>query len=256
MGWFGEQGGLERDDAGESDGDRKSALVWDFMRLGFAGRVASLAAFGLIYSVLMILGLVLRESSQQLTIIWRLPACYSGALVFAAAAMGSGSWACRWPRRSRSMSHGTIILIGARTAIRPRQFDRRHRRRLIASRLMSTPEIPRLRHVLQFLAAVCARRRGKRRSGAFGSTQPLGSSHYFREWQLWWAGNCWDPCHRTGRDGLGRSMAHARTLGPVAAGRRVGVLGSALLGMTFGCFQRRRQRRLRSSIRRSYCWRW
>ncbi len=53
-----------------SDGDRKSALVWDFMRLGIAGRVASLGAFGVIYSVLLILGLVLRESSQQLTIIW------------------------------------------------------------------------------------------------------------------------------------------------------------------------------------------
>ena len=48
-------------------GDRKSALVWDFMRLGFARRIASLGAFGVIYSTLMVLGLFLRESSPQLT---------------------------------------------------------------------------------------------------------------------------------------------------------------------------------------------
>ena len=51
-------------------GDAKTALVWDFMRLGFAGRAASLAAFGLIYAALIALGLGLNESSQQLTIIW------------------------------------------------------------------------------------------------------------------------------------------------------------------------------------------
>src|SRR5579859_3930142 len=51
-------------------GGPRSALVWDFMRLGFARRVASLGAFGVIYSTLMVLGLFLRESSQQLTIIW------------------------------------------------------------------------------------------------------------------------------------------------------------------------------------------
>ena len=47
-----------------------SGLVWDFMRLGFGRRALSLAEFGLLYSTCMILGLLLRESSQRLTIIW------------------------------------------------------------------------------------------------------------------------------------------------------------------------------------------
>ena len=52
------------------NGSHRPELVWDFMRLGFARRIVSLAAFGLLYSILMMLGLVLRENSQQLTIIW------------------------------------------------------------------------------------------------------------------------------------------------------------------------------------------
>ena len=47
-----------------------SGLVWDFMRLGFGRRALSLAEFGLLYSTCMIIGLLLRESSQRLTIIW------------------------------------------------------------------------------------------------------------------------------------------------------------------------------------------
>src|ERR1700722_10285427 len=66
-----------------SDGDRKSALVWDFMRLGIAGRVPSLGAFAAIYSVLLILGLVLRENSQQLTILWPAAGLLFMALWFA-----------------------------------------------------------------------------------------------------------------------------------------------------------------------------
>ena len=50
--------------------ERKSDLVLDFMGGGIARRAVSLAVFALLYLMLMILGLVLRENSQQLTIIW------------------------------------------------------------------------------------------------------------------------------------------------------------------------------------------
>jgi hypothetical protein len=49
---------------------RRSELVWDFMRLGLPQRILSLAGFGVVYSLLVMFGLELRESSQQLTIIW------------------------------------------------------------------------------------------------------------------------------------------------------------------------------------------
>ena len=57
-------------------------VVWDFTRLGVARRAAVIVAFGACYSLLTILGLVLRESSQQLTIIWPAAALLFMALWF------------------------------------------------------------------------------------------------------------------------------------------------------------------------------
>ncbi len=38
--------------------------------MGLAPRAASLALFGVVYAILVVLGLMLRENSQQLTILW------------------------------------------------------------------------------------------------------------------------------------------------------------------------------------------
>lgn len=43
--------------------NRNPELVWDFMRGGIAQRALSLAAFAALYTVLVLLGLDLRESS-------------------------------------------------------------------------------------------------------------------------------------------------------------------------------------------------
>ena len=51
-------------------GDRESRPVWDFMRVGPARRAAWIAAFAALYAILVVLGLMLRENSQQLVIIW------------------------------------------------------------------------------------------------------------------------------------------------------------------------------------------
>jgi hypothetical protein len=51
-------------------GNRESALVWDIMRVGFGRRVGFLAVFGLLYVILMLLGLDLGASPQQLTFFW------------------------------------------------------------------------------------------------------------------------------------------------------------------------------------------
>jgi signal transduction histidine kinase len=169
---------------------QRSELVWDFMRLGFARRVVSLAAFGLLYSMLMMLGLVLRENSQQLTIIWPAAGMLFMALWFS-------------PRRNWVWILGVQMVVeltidGVRSAhftwhqyvpyILANSLDAVVGA-LIASRLMATPEIPRIRHVLQFLAAVALGSAASAVLGALGSVQPLGGAHYLREWQLWWAGN-------------------------------------------------------------------
>jgi signal transduction histidine kinase len=218
--------------------DRKSALVWDFMRLGFARRVASLAAFGLIYSTLMLLGLFLRESSQQLTIIW--PA--AGLLFMALWFSPRGNW---------------IWIVGVQVAVEIAidlvRFDHIDWRTygpfiiansldgivgaLIAGRLMVTPEIPRVRHVLQFLAAVALGAAASAVVGAYGAAQPLSAARYFREWQLWWAGNwlgslCIAPAL------MGWAVRwHAREhSAPPAPARELLLVGCAVLGMTLWLF--------------------
>jgi signal transduction histidine kinase len=219
-------------------GDQKSALVWDFMRLGSTGRVASLAAFGLIYSALVLLGLFLRESSQQLTIIWPAAGLLLMALWFS-------------PRRNWIWIVG--VQVAAEIAIDMVRFDHVDWRTyapfivansldgiigaLVAARLMATPEIPRIRHVLQFLAAVALGSAVSAVVGAFGAAQPLGAARYFREWQLWWAGN-WlgSLCIAPAVMGWAVRWHTREHSAPPAPAGELMLIGYALLGMTIWLF--------------------
>jgi signal transduction histidine kinase len=107
----------------------------------------------------------------------------------------------------------------------------------LAGRLMVTPEIPRIRHVLQLLAAVALGAAASAVVGAFGATQPLGAARYFREWQLWWAGN-WLGCLCIAPGVMGWAVRwHTRehSAPPAPAGELV-LVGCALLGMTIWLF--------------------
>jgi signal transduction histidine kinase len=215
-----------------------SGLVWDFMRLGFGRRVFSLAAFGLLYSMLVILGLLLRESSQRLTIIWPAAGVLFMALWFS-------------PRRN------WIWILGVQAALeividvaRSDHFTWQRYApfilansldaivgALVARRLMAAPHVPRVRHVLQFFAAVALGAAASAVIGALGSAQLLGGARYLREWQLWWAGNwlgslCMAP--------VVMSWAirwHAPELAaPPAPKAELAVIGCAVLGMTVWVF--------------------
>lgn len=219
-------------------GDRKSVLVWDFMRLGFARRAASLAVFGLLYAVMMILGLVLRESSQQLTIIWPAAGVLFMALWFS-------------PRRNWIWIVGVQMAVEiAIDVVRSDQFIW-HRYApfilansldgivgaLVASRLMATPEIPRIRHVLQFFASVALGAAVSAVVGAFGSASLSVGANYLREWQLWWAGNwlgslCVAPVVMAWAV---RWRARELSVAP-APMVEVALVGCTLLGMTIWVF--------------------
>ncbi len=169
---------------------RSPGLAWDFMQLRIRQRVLSLAAFALLYSALVILGLALRENSKQLTIIW--PA--AGLLFMALWFSPRRNWI--WilgvqiavemlidVARSEHFSwarYGPFVLANSLDAIVGA---------LVARRLMATPEIPKVRHVLQFLAAVALGAAASASVGAVGWSQSYGLAEYLREWQLWWAGN-------------------------------------------------------------------
>jgi signal transduction histidine kinase len=218
--------------------DRQSALAWDFMRFGLAGRVAALGAFGLIYSALVILGLALRESSQQLTIIWPAAGLLFMALWFS-------------PRRNWIWIVG--VQMAAEIAIDFARFDHINWRiqgpfiiansldgivgALVAGRLMVRPEIPRIRHVLQFLAAVAIGAAASAAVGAFGAAQPLSVARYLREWQLWWAGNWLGSLCITPMVMGWAVRRHAPEFSaPSAPTWELLLIGCALLGMTTWVF--------------------
>ena len=59
----------------------------------------------------------------------------------------------------------------------------------IASRFMVDPQIPGIKNVLRFIAAVAIGAAASAVLGAFATSHTLGGAHYLRDWQLWWAGN-------------------------------------------------------------------
>ena len=216
---------------------RRSELVWDFMRLGLARRILSLAGFALVYAVLVMLGLELRESSQQLTIIW--PAA---GLVFMALWLS--------PRRNWAWILGVQIAVEiALAAARMNHFSLGSFvvfpvansidavvGAFLAQKLIESPEVPRIRQVLQFFAAVAL---GAAASAVLGAldTAPLGGVQYLREWQLWWAGN-WlgSLCVTPALIGWAvRWRAPALSADPVPA-VEVAVVAAALFGMTLWVF--------------------
>jgi signal transduction histidine kinase len=216
----------------------RPALVWDFMRLKMPQRVISLATFGLLYAVLVILGLVLRESSQQPTIIWPAAGMLFMALWFA-------------PRRNWIWILSVQLAVEFALAIaRADDFQWRSYApfpfanaldavvgALVARRLMPNPEIPRLRHVLQLIAAVALGSAAGAVLGAYGVTEPLEGAHYLRQWQLWAAGN-WLGSLCIAPVVMGWAVRwRARELSaPRPPLIEVALIGCALVGMTIWVF--------------------
>jgi signal transduction histidine kinase len=165
-------------------------LTWDFMRLGFAGRLGSLALFGLSYSTLVMLGLLLRESSQRLTIIW--PAAGLLFMALWLAPMRNWIWILAVQIGAEIVidgvraehftwhQYGPFILANALDGIVGA---------LVIRRLVTAPRVPRVRHVLQFLAAAALGSAVSALPGAYGASLRVGGAHYLHEWQIWWAGN-------------------------------------------------------------------
>ncbi len=221
--------------------DHESGLTWDFMRFGFVRRVGSLAAFGLLYLTLMILGLVLRESTQQLTFIWP-----SAGLLFMAL----------WFSPRRGWLWILCVQVAVEVAVDAARSDHFiwHRHELyilansidgiagalVAKCLMKSPEIPRIRHVLRFFAAVAIGAAASAMLGAYGATLPLGGAHYWREWQLWWAGN-WLGSLSVAPVVMGWAVRWHRPKfsAPPAPALEMILIGSAVLGMTAWVFSAR-----------------
>jgi signal transduction histidine kinase len=172
------------------DKSRDSPYVWDYMRLGFVRGVGSLAVFAFCYALLVWLGVTLHENVEELTIVW--PA--AGMLFVALWLSPLRNWVwllliqltielCIDLLHSDNFSisrHATYALANSLDAIIGA---------LVAKNIMMDRKVPRLRNVLLFFAATAIGSAASAVLGAFGSSHMLGSPEYWREFQLWWAGN-------------------------------------------------------------------
>jgi signal transduction histidine kinase len=172
------------------DADRPPGLQWDFTRDGFSKGAISLGAFAALYAVLTILGLTLHENTEALTIIWPSAGLLFMALwlsparnwiwilavqltiEFAVGSMISEHY--RFPAYIQyAIANSVDGMVGAS----------------VASRLIATPRIPKMRNVLLFIASVAIGAAAGAVIGAAAITRTFGGPEYVREMQLWWAGN-------------------------------------------------------------------
>ena len=170
--------------------NRPAGLEWDFTRDGIAKGGRSLAVFAALYLLLVVLGLRLHENTEALTIIW--PA--AGLLFMAFWLSPRRNWI--WIlgiQLTIELSAGAIQSDHFRLATYvpyaiANSIDGMVGA-LVASRLIDTPRVPRMRNVLLFIASVAVGAAASALVGAYGTTQTFGGPDYVRECQIWWAGN-------------------------------------------------------------------
>ena len=170
--------------------EQPPGLVWDFTRDGIAKGARSLAAFAALYALLVGLGLKLHENTEALTILWP-----SAGLLFMALWLS--------PRRNWIW----ILAVQLTIELSASDLQSGHFRfatyvpfavansidgmvgAFVASRLIETPRVPRMRNVLLFIASVAIGAAVSALVGGFAETRSLGTPEYMRELQIWWAGN-------------------------------------------------------------------
>jgi signal transduction histidine kinase len=173
-----------------SAADRPPGLDWDFTRGGIVKAAGSVGIFAALYLILVLLGLRLHENAETLTIIWP-----SAGLLFMALWLSPvRNWI--WIlviQLSIELAAGAALrahfqLATYSTYALANSVDGMVGA-FVASRLIPTPRIPRMRNVLLFIASAAIGAAASAVIGAFGTTRSFGGPDYVREWQLWWAGN-------------------------------------------------------------------
>jgi signal transduction histidine kinase len=211
---------------------------WDFMRRGILGRSTLLLIFGALLGLLIVLGYDLRDDSELLTIMW--PA--SGLLLVALWSSPTSSWI--WVLMTQLIVQMAIYFAyagrinwqwGALFAV-ANSVDAIVGA-VVARRLIAAPSMRQIRQVLQLIAAIALGAAVSAILGAYASIHTSVGTHFFRQWQLWWA-NSWlgslflAPVLLTWA--LQRPVPGDSS--PPTATRELVLIGCALLGFTCWLF--------------------
>jgi signal transduction histidine kinase len=171
-------------------GVQAPSFPWDFMRRGILGFL-QLLVFGALLGLLIALGYGLSDNSEFLTIMW--PA--SGLLFVALWSSPTRSWIwilmtqlivqiaiyiayagpTNWQWGAVFAAANSIdAIVGA----------------VVVRRLIAAPSMRQIRQVLQLIAAIGLGAAVSAILGAYASIHTSAGTHFFRQWQLWWA-NSW-----------------------------------------------------------------
>ena len=165
-------------------------LLWDPASVSPLTRTIGLAAFAMIYALLVALGYGLRETLLQLTVVWPAAGLLFSVLWFtprriwplilavqllveiginfARATHFQPQWSALF-----AVANSIDALIGAS----------------IQRRWITQPALPRIRQVLLFFGSTALGAAASACVGAWASVHTLADTHYGHQWQLWWAGN-------------------------------------------------------------------
>jgi signal transduction histidine kinase len=168
-----------------------SALWWDVMRLGMAGRCLAFAVFALLLGLTLALGYSLHDDAQTLSLMW--PA--SGLLLVALMCSTQRNW--KWIFAVQIGVHLAMYYYVAAPdhwSWGPVFVAANSLNGLVAAslarRFIPTPATPRVRQILILIAAMALGAAVSALVGGYASihTAPPGAQ-FLRQWQLWLADN-------------------------------------------------------------------
>jgi signal transduction histidine kinase len=217
---------------------RHSALWWDVMRLGIAGRCAAFGAFAILLALTIAMGYGLHDEAETLSIMW--PA--AGLLLSALLCSPQRNW--KWIFAIQISVHMVIYFfvasrdhwqwgplfviansLGAAAAA------------IFARRFIPTPGTPRVR---QTVTLICAMALGAAVSAIVGgdaSIHTAPGTQFLRQWQLWsadnWLGSMFLAPVLLSWFVRWRVPAYSP---PITRKGELVVIGAALLGMSLWLF--------------------
>ena len=163
---------------------------WDFMRRGFLGFL-QLLVFGTLLGLLIALGYGLSDNSEFLTVMW--PA--SGLLLVALWSSPTRSW--MWILMTQLLVQIAIYIayVGPTDWQWGAAFAAANSidaivGAVVVRRWIAAPSMRQIRQVLQLIAAIGLGAAVSAILGAYASIHTSAGTHFFRQWQLWWA-NSW-----------------------------------------------------------------
>lgn len=169
---------------------RNEALVYDPRLVRSPPPAAMLLLFAIAYAALIVIGREIREESRQLAIVWPSAGLLFAVLWLTPRRLWPAIVAAQWSLEiainlafDMPSPRPWILVLPLANTIDALTGA------YLQQRWIAEPALPRIRQVLQFLAATALGAAAGACLGAYAASRHLADPSYWRVWQIWWAGN-------------------------------------------------------------------